>query len=120
MITNFNDPAFLKWSVQRALVGNVTANLAAVHAKLENFQIQIFAYFFDEPNEDDSESIEVAASEVIADFTENYTVETRFGLISDVKLNAIEWNFLRAEAGDPAIRTKALSSAKIPGRVAHP
>jgi hypothetical protein len=103
MITKFNDPTFLKWSVQRALIGNVTANLAACYANLQNNRITISAYFFNEPTDDDREYIEDTAAYVIGDFPENYELETVYGLLSEVTLNTIEWNFLRAEAAGSSV-----------------
>jgi hypothetical protein len=88
----------LRLSIQRALLGNVSANLAALHAHCEDRIVAISAYFFHEPSDEDKEYIEDAAGEAIGDFPGNYKIETRYGLLSDVVINQIKWNFLRAEA----------------------
>lgn len=104
MTTNFNDPSFLRLSVQRALVGSITANMAALHAQLEEKQVSISVYFFHGPTDEDKEHAEEAAGYVMADFPDSYTLETQYGLVTDIKLNAVEWNFLRAEAYSIAVR----------------
>jgi hypothetical protein len=98
MITDFSHPTALKLAVQRGLLGNISANLAGVHAKLEGQRIVISAYFFNDPGNEDRQYIEEAAAEVIGDFPESYELETRYELLSSITLNSLEWNFLRAEA----------------------
>jgi hypothetical protein len=98
MTNDFDNPATLKLAVQRGLLGNVSSNLGGVHARSEGNRILISAFFFNDPTEQDREYIEEAAAEVMGDFPERYKLETYYGLLSNVMLNAIEWNFLRAEA----------------------
>ena len=90
-------PDYLRLSVQRAMVGEVTANLAGLHTTLEGTQIVIAAYFFTEPSEGDLEHFSVITAEVIADYPDHYNIDERVALISEVKRNSIPWNFRRAE-----------------------
>ena len=98
MTTDFNNPITLKLAVQRGLLGNVSSNLAGVCAKLDGNRIVISAYFFNDPADEDRQYVEEAAAEVIGDFPESYELETHYELLSNVTLNTLEWNFLRAEA----------------------
>ena len=63
----------LKLFVQRAMLGEVTGNLACVTVGLEGTCVTLQAYFFEEPREDDRERVEVVATEVIADFPAGYS-----------------------------------------------
>ena len=99
MNTEFEIPGYLKLSAQCGLLGHVTANLAGVHGHIEEKRVLLWAYFFAEPTEDDRECIELTATEVIADFPTGYTIETHFGLRTEINLNAkVSWIFLRVEA----------------------
>lgn len=99
-----NQPESLKLSVMRGLVEEVTENLAGVYASIEGARIFLFAYFFEEPTEDDREHIEMAATLVIADYPAPFSIETHFDLISNAPRKGIPWFFLRAEAHDPRKR----------------
>src|SRR3569833_3025210 len=90
-------PAHLRLSVQRALIGEVPANLAALSAKLHANTIKISAYYFTPPSEEDIESISEVSTEVIADYPLEYTVEEEIGDISEIDKNQY-WDFLRKEA----------------------
>ena len=99
MTTEFENIGRLKLFVQRGLLGHVTRNLAAAFAHLEGTRIVVAAYFFDEATEKDHEYVEIAATEVIADFPSGYTIETRYGVLKDMELNSmLTCVFLRAEA----------------------
>jgi hypothetical protein len=93
-----NSPAYLRLSVQRSLLGNVTVNLAGLRAELGGMVILIDAYFFNAPSEEDRELVDVAASEVIADYPDGYTVETHLGVLSEIDVKGFTWDFLRSEA----------------------
>jgi len=84
----------------RALVEEVTGNLAGVYAILDGTQVHIYALFFQRPTDEDREHIELAATSVMADYDAPFTIETHFGLISDTPRKGIPWIFLRAEAYD--------------------
>lgn len=88
----------IRWSIQRALLGNVSANLAALEAHCEDKIVVISAYFFHEPADEDKAYIEDAAGETMGEFPAAYKLETRYGLLSDVVINQMKWSFLRAEA----------------------
>jgi hypothetical protein len=105
----FKDSGFVKLSVQRALLGNVTSNLAGVHAERKDRRVVLSAYFFDEPSEDDREHIEDAATEGIADFLDGHVVETVFGLYSESAMDRPGWCFLRAKVQSAkSIQTRRL------------
>lgn len=99
IIDDFRQPAYLKLSVQRALLGQVTSNLAGLFAVLEGDLVRIDAYFFEQATEDDHECIEEAAAYVIADFPPepNFQVETNYYLAAEAYPGKVAWNFLRAE-----------------------
>lgn len=87
----------LMLSVQRAMLGEVTGNLAALTAGFDRTRIRLVAYFFVEPTEGDQESIECMASEVIADFHRGYTIDTVCHSLSDgIPKMADFWAFVMA------------------------
>jgi hypothetical protein len=87
----------LKLSVQRALVGAVTENLAALTAGLAGLEIRIIATFFTAPSENDREYVECAATEVIADFPSPYTIATECHSLEAGRPKRLDfWAFLRA------------------------
>ena len=89
----------LKLSAMRALLGNVTANLAGVAVHFEQRRIVLSAFFFAEPDEKDTNGVQYAATLVIADFQDRFTIETRLWLIPETDIGAASyrWVFLRAE-----------------------
>jgi hypothetical protein len=88
----------LKFSVQQALIGNVTGNLAGLYAMIEAQEIKIVACFFSEPTELDREYLEDAAGMVVADYPNGYMIATEYKLISEVDPSTVHWQLLRAEA----------------------
>jgi hypothetical protein len=92
------EPGSLKLSLQRAMVGEVTANLAGLQATLEGTKIIITAYFFTAPTEGDREHFSQICTYVIADYPDPFTIDERTALISQAQPKEIPWNFLRAEA----------------------
>ena len=90
-------PAYLRLSVQRSLIGNVTANLAGLRASLTERTIVIDAYFFAAPSDEDQELISEVATVVVADFPDGYVVEEYLHLLSEIKVNQATWHFLRRE-----------------------
>ena len=61
--------------MQRALLGNITANIRAITFELKCKKISLFFYFEGEPDTEDKELVSVVETEVIADFDEDFTVE---------------------------------------------
>jgi len=59
---------YLELSLQRAMVGEVTASLAGLQATLEGTKIIITSYFFTEPTEGDHEHFSQICTYVIADY----------------------------------------------------
>ena len=100
----------LRLYVQRALLGNVTANLAGVSVEISGQSVSLDAYFFHEPAKVDMECTEDAAGELIADFPEGWWIETRFKLISTAAPNKIKWLYLRAEAREMQSDVEASAS----------
>jgi hypothetical protein len=99
--SEFKEPEFLKKAVQRALLGRVTANLAAFHAKLEGNLILTCAYFFHEPTEEERDYIEEVAGYIVENFPPNYFIATAVGMVGEASVLAIDWNYLRAEVYAP-------------------
>lgn len=99
MTANSVSISTLKQFVQGGMLGKVTANLAAVFAELSETQIIMSTYFFEKATDADREYIELAATEIIANFPAGYTIETRYRLLSDMELaSTLNCVFLRAEA----------------------
>lgn len=67
--------SYLRLSVQRALLGNLAPNIRAVVAKLSGKNIGLF-FYFDGQVGDDDELVSVIETEVIADFDEDFIVDT--------------------------------------------
>jgi len=68
-------PGSLVLSVNRALWGEVTAQLRAVTATLKTKTIYLKFYFDGAPSDDDRESVGCIGSEVIADYPAPYLIE---------------------------------------------
>jgi hypothetical protein len=66
---------YLKLSLQRALLGNVTPNIRAVLAELVDKKIRIIFYFEGGIGDEDEELVSVVETEVMADFDEDFNVE---------------------------------------------
>lgn len=66
---------YLRLSLQRALLGNVTPNIRAVIAELSGKNISLLFYFEGEVDDDD-ELASVIETEIIADFDDDFTVDT--------------------------------------------
>jgi hypothetical protein len=69
-------------SVQRALLGEVTCNLDAVAISWSEKSIRISFFYRLPPEEEDRESAEIVATEVIADFPE-YNVSVDKNLMDE-------------------------------------
>lgn len=68
--------SYLSLSVQRALLGNWAPNIRAVIAELSGKNISLLFYFEGQVDADDEELVSVIETEVIADFDEDFTVDT--------------------------------------------
>lgn len=71
----FNEQ-YLRLSLQRALLGNVTPNIRAVITELSGKNISLLFYFEGEVDDDDEELASVIETEIIADFDDDFTVDT--------------------------------------------
>lgn len=69
--------SYVKLSLQRALLGNVTPNIRAIVVEIEETKITLFFYFEGETDDDDEELASVVETEVIADFDEVYSIDTK-------------------------------------------
>jgi hypothetical protein len=88
---------FLRLSVQRALLGEISANLAAVTAGLNGTEIRIVGTFFDTPSDQDQEQVERVATEVIADFSPAHVVKTEIRVLAQGRPSILNfWAFVRA------------------------
>lgn len=73
---------YLRLSLQRALLGNVTPNIRAVIAELSGKNISLLFYFEGEGegegevDDDDEELVSIIETEIIADFDDDFTVDT--------------------------------------------
>ncbi|WHP32245.1 hypothetical protein QMG90_04745 [Trabulsiella odontotermitis] len=74
-MTSSDLSSYVRLSLQRALLGNVTPNIRAVVVELKNKNISLLFYFDGEPNDDDEELVSVVETEVIADFDEDFVIE---------------------------------------------
>jgi hypothetical protein len=85
-------------SIQRALLGAVGDDLIAVTCGLAGTEIRINAYFSSQPSEESVEEIASVATEVIADFSEPYTIrEMCYAIPPDHRLEGLDFiAFLRA------------------------
>lgn len=66
---------YLRLSLQRALLGNVTPNIRAVLAESVDKRISMLFYFDGEVSDEDEDLVSVVETEVMADFDENFNVE---------------------------------------------
>jgi len=88
----------LDLSVQGALRGCVTTNLAGLYATEEDRKVSISAFFFTEATELDREYIEDAAGYVIGDYSWDHTLDVQYKLVSEITTETVNWLFLREEA----------------------
>jgi hypothetical protein len=89
--------ANLKCSIQRALLQQVTARLAAVTCGLNQHEIKIVAYFDGEVTSADIESIQEVSTEVVADFPEGYTIAEECRSLTPGHLEMLDfWAFMKS------------------------
>jgi hypothetical protein len=68
----------VRLSAQRALLGHVPASLRAVSVDVDVAKVYLRCVFDGEPPEDERELLSIAASELIADFSEPYTIKEEY------------------------------------------
>jgi len=103
--------ADLKLSIQRALIGEVTANMAAVTCALRQDRIVLRCYYFGTPTEEDKQRLSAVGSEVIADFPAPYDIleeNVPYQPSRQLPERLDLWAFMRAEVEE---RTLAASQA---------
>lgn len=93
-------PTDLRFSVQRALIGEITANMAAVTCALRQNLIVVRCYYFGTPTDEDRQRLSAVGAEIIADFPPPYDiVEECFPYHPSQHLpECLDfWAFMRAE-----------------------
>ena len=89
----------LKFSIQRALVGEVRSNGAAVTCSVRDQRILILLFVWGPVTSEDQQAISSVGAEVTADFPDDYMVEEECRSLEDSTLSVLDfWAFLRAEA----------------------
>lgn len=66
----------LKLSIQRALLGEITPNIRCVIVNIISKKIELFFFIDGKVTEDDEENISGIETEVIADFEDDFDIET--------------------------------------------
>ncbi|MCT4713942.1 hypothetical protein MUA01_02905 [Enterobacteriaceae bacterium H18W14] len=91
---------FFRLSLQRALLGKVTENIRGVIASLDENNILLTFYYDGAITEEDKENASEIETEVIADFDEEFTIDTsvkRFDYPQPIKLDNGFLVYLRKE-----------------------
>jgi hypothetical protein len=89
----------LRCSIQRALLGEVRSNWAAVTCSVHDRKVLILLFVWGRVSSDDRAGLSAAGAEVVADFPEDYTIEEECRALEDSRLSVLDfWAFLRAEA----------------------
>jgi hypothetical protein len=78
-----NDRARLLLSAQRALLGAVSANVAAVSIRQSLNAIRLTAHFYGPPDEDDVEAFRVVTTEILADFPDGHDIDLDIHVLHD-------------------------------------
>ncbi len=68
MMGHLTDTVMLRLSAQRALLGAIAPNVLAVFVSLETERLSMAAFVDGKLDDDEREAIEIAASEIVADF----------------------------------------------------
>ena len=90
----------LRFSIQRALLGEVTENLIAVTAGVKDSKILIRFYFDEDATESELERVSCIGGEVISDFPEPFDIEEQVMFITrqDEMAMLDFWAFLKAKS----------------------
>jgi hypothetical protein len=95
----------LKWSLQRAMLGNITGNIAAVTAGIVEHCVTVRIFFFEQPSDEDRECGECIVTEIVADLSDEYVVaidcrtlnaSQRRPTMAEMEMGDF-WAFVRAE-----------------------
>lgn len=98
-MTSKNEILELRLSIQRALLGEITEKWAAVTCGLDDFKIRLHVYVWGTVTPDDIERAGVVGAYVIADFSEEYSIEEQCLPFDGANLTVLDfWAFMRAEA----------------------
>jgi len=90
-------------SLQRALLGEVTANLRAVTVRYDDNSIHFEAYFDGAPNDEEREGMSLVETEVMADFPSTHEVThevIRLDAPAPIPKNRT-WVYFRKEPSGP-------------------
>jgi hypothetical protein len=98
MNSDVNERSYLRLSIQRAMVGNVSSNLAGMSSKLSDNTVSVSAYYFENPSEKDRDLFTEITTLVIADFPVDFGLSESESLISSAPPRGVSWDYLRAEA----------------------
>jgi len=95
-----HDPA-LRLSAQRALLGAVGPNVLGVCVALEGGQLSFSGFMTESATEDEREALDIAATEILADFPEVTAEDLEIEPVADTRLphRDGDWVFLRLGAG---------------------
>jgi hypothetical protein len=87
----------LKLSIQRALLDEVTSRVVSVTCGLRERRIAIRAYVTGVVTEEDVERIQSIGGEVVADFSEGYTIQESCLSVDEHEQEVLDfWAFRRA------------------------
>lgn len=98
-IDNLNN--YVKLSVQRALLGNVTTNMRAIAVELNEFDISLLFYYDGKIKENDEETASEIETEVMADFYDYYNIDVnliRLDYPKPIKNSSGFYIYLREES----------------------
>lgn len=89
----------LRFSVQRALLGEVNENLIGVTAGVKDSMIFIRFYFDKDATESELEKISCVGAEVIADFPEPFGIDEQVMFVNNQdEMEMLDfWAFMRAK-----------------------
>ena len=87
------DGIYLRLSAQRALLGAIARSVRRVAVGYGHGQTVIFAVAMDHGTDVEQEALDVAAAEVIADYSAGWTIDVRFtdGSEPDLRSTASSW-----------------------------
>lgn len=76
MKSNYEYLKRLKLSMQSALLGAITENMRNIAADISENKITLYFFINGEVKDDDEENISIIETEVIADFEDEFDIET--------------------------------------------
>ena len=94
----FDPNLTLRFSLQRALIGEITPPMLAVTAGLRGTGIVLTAYLDQPATADDVDRLSAIGAEVIADFPAPYTISEQCRWVGEADPQPLDfWAFKRAE-----------------------